>query len=89
MGALTDRDRNDLTDAIMADDRLGGDMATFRAVEHILAERLAEIATALPSLTEGAEREGTALWPERDRGFYSLAIEEAQAAIRGWSGDRT
>ena len=36
----------------------------------------------LPALTEGPLRVGTALWPECDRDAYSLAIEEAQAALR-------
>ena len=46
------------------------------------AALLDSLARELPELTEGAGREGTAAWPERDRDIYSQAIEEAQAAIR-------
>lgn len=40
------------------------------------------LADRLPELTEGKHREGTAHWPEHARDTYSLAIEEAQAAMR-------
>lgn len=47
------------------------------------AKALEDAATDLPEQTEGPLRIGTALWPECDRDAYSLAIEEAQSALRG------
>jgi hypothetical protein len=44
--------------------------------------RLAAAIERLTALTEGVDRVGTAKWDERDRNTYSLAIEEAQAALR-------
>ena len=53
------------------------------------AERaLRSAADDLPALTEGADRNGTATWRQHDRDVYSLAIEEAQAALRA-RADRT
>lgn len=46
------------------------------------AEALRDAADDLPSATEGPLRVGTALWPECDRDAYSLAVEEAQVALR-------
>lgn len=44
---------------------------------------LREAADQLPAMTEGERRGGTAHWTsDRDRDTYSLAIEEAQAALR-------
>ena len=96
---LTDRERMDLATAVYAHTAYPPpsgehDLSSVRnwveqAVERIVAERLIGLAVALPALTEGCNREGTARWPERDRGIYSLAIEEAQSAIREWPGART
>ena len=44
--------------------------------------RVEAVVTSLPAITEGPARVGTASWDRRDRDTYSLAIEEAQAAIR-------
>ena len=43
---------------------------------------LRDAADRLPERTEGTNGEGTAAWPERHREVYSLAIEEAQGALR-------
>ena len=46
------------------------------------AEALCEAADALPDITEGGARIGTSTWSEPARDIYSLAIEEAQGALR-------
>lgn len=45
-------------------------------------EALLEAADALPRMTEGDERIGTRRFPPLRRDAYSLAIEEAQGALR-------
>ena len=91
--SLSEQDRETLADEILrrADPRRGIELpllaeAVVSAVEAIVArhvaEALEEAADALPALTEGTDRHGTATWRPHDRDVYSLAIEEAQAAIR-------
>ncbi|MGC0251535.1 hypothetical protein [Pseudactinotalea sp. Z1748] len=46
------------------------------------ARALTDAADRLSGATEGPQREGTARWPQVHREVYSLAIEEAQAALR-------
>lgn len=48
---------------------------------------LRDAADRLPEHTEGTNGEGTAAWPERHREVYSLAIEEAQGALRRWADE--
>lgn len=55
---------------------------TSAAIEGLCADALRDAADRLPALTEGTDRAGTATWRKRDRDAYSLAIEEAQAALR-------
>ena len=57
------------------------------AAPAIAARALREAADALPTTTEGANGEGTASWPDQDRATYSLAIEEAQAALRSMADE--
>ena len=45
-------------------------------------EALLEAADVLPNMTEGDRREGTRRWPLPQRDAYSLAVEEAQGALR-------
>lgn len=47
-----------------------------------LGRALVEAADALPDLTEGNARVGTSAWSQPARDIYSLAIEEAQSALR-------
>lgn len=57
------------------------------AADAAFAATLEWAAEHLPSVTEGVDREGTAFWRERDQDVYSLAVEEAQDALRRLAGD--
>lgn len=86
--SLSELDREALVTAFSGSSRSPAHLAFLAepAVEQIVARHvtaaLTEAADKLPELTEGIDGIGTARWPIHDAEIYSLAIEEARAAIR-------
>lgn len=66
--------------AILASPWLAARVADARREGGVAA--LAEAAEELPARTEGTDRVATETWQPNDRDVYSLAIEEAQSALR-------
>ncbi|MGC0143168.1 hypothetical protein [Pseudactinotalea sp. Z1732] len=65
----------DMTPLMIAD-------ALMPLIREAQARALTDAADRLSGATEGPQREGTARWPQVHREVYSLAIDEAQVALR-------
>jgi hypothetical protein len=72
---------NDATAEMVVAAALDSDTALAAAYAEGRRDALAEAERRLPALTEGTDRAGTKTWQPHDREVYSLAIEEAQAAL--------